>query len=87
MKLSKRKKTFKKLMYVGQHMPNKWYLEVVFNKNIDGVTRIKKIFESVGLNHLADALNSKNVLPITKYSAGETSIFMLLNNFNCVKTN
>ena len=55
-------------------MLDKWYLEELFDKNVDGVTRFKDIFKSVGLHPLAAALNSENVLLNTGYSAGQTCI-------------
>ena len=41
-----KEKTCEKLVHVGQYMLDKWYLEELFDKNVDGVTRFKDIFES-----------------------------------------
>ena len=69
-----KEKTCEKLVHVGQYMLDKWYLEELFDKNVDGVTRFKDIYEKVGLHPLAAALNSENVLLNTGYSAGQTCI-------------
>ena len=57
-----KKKDCSKLVFVAQYMLDTWHLQELYKKEVDGVARLKEIFEDplVDLKDFAQSLKSKN---------------------------